>query len=189
MLANRGLPEYEALLAEDGTITLALTLLRCVGWLSRADIRTRRGPAGPSLATPGAQMPGRWTFHYSLIPHTGGWEEAFLEAHRLLRPLQAVRTTRGSGQAPPAASLVEIQPPEVILSSLKLAEDDGAVALRVYNISSAPARGRIRLNERHGAVQLVNLNEEPLGPADVRDGWIEVGLRPNEIVTFKLAPR
>ncbi|MBI2912715.1 MAG: hypothetical protein HYY03_02205, partial [Chloroflexi bacterium] len=189
LLANRGLPEYEALEADGGAITLALTLLRCVGWLSRGDIRTRRGPAGPSLATPGAQMPGRWTFHYSLIPHSGGWQEAFLEAHRFLRPLQAVRTTRGSGQAPPAASLVDIEPPGVILSSLKLAEDDDSIAVRVYNISSAPVSGRIRLNELHGAVQLVNLNEEPLGPADVRDGWIEVGLRPNEIVTFKLAPR
>jgi len=215
MLANRGLPEYEAcpvrfadsdaalgepsrrvLEGEDGTITLALTLLRCVGWLSRSDIRTRRGPAGPSLPTPGAQMLGRWTFHYSLIPHAGGWENGrtasglppFLEAHRFLRPLQAVRTARGGGVLPPVASLADIEPQGVILSSLKLAEDDDSIALRAYNISSAPALGRIRLNEPHGAVQIVNLNEEPLGPADVRNGWVEAALRPNQIATLKFAP-
>ncbi len=74
MLANRGLPEYEALEEPDGTITIALTLLRCVEWLSRDDLSTRKGHAGPGMHTPGAQMQGRWKFQYSLIPHEGGWE-------------------------------------------------------------------------------------------------------------------
>jgi alpha-mannosidase len=37
MIANRGLQEYEALDTRGG-VTIALTLLRCVGWLSRADL-------------------------------------------------------------------------------------------------------------------------------------------------------
>ena len=49
----------------DGTI--AVTLLRCVGWLSRDDLDERRGPAGPGTATPGAQMPGKWAFDYAII--------------------------------------------------------------------------------------------------------------------------
>ncbi|GAH80218.1 unnamed protein product, partial [marine sediment metagenome] len=32
---NKGLPEYEAIINEDGTISLAITLLRYIGWLSR----------------------------------------------------------------------------------------------------------------------------------------------------------
>src|SRR5205085_5765051 len=39
-ILNRGLPEYEAEAAEDG-VWLGLTLLRCVGWLSRDDLATR----------------------------------------------------------------------------------------------------------------------------------------------------
>src|SRR3990172_94740 len=69
MLANRGLPEYEALPEPDGTVTIALTLLRCVEWLSRQDLATRHGHAGPGMHTPGAQMQGRWKFQCSLIPH------------------------------------------------------------------------------------------------------------------------
>ena len=141
MLANRGLPEYEALPEADGTVTLALTLLRCVSWLSREDLATRHGHAGPVMYTPGAQMIGRWTFEYSLIPHEGGWEKAFAEAHRFARPLRAVRVSRGSGGLPREGLAGRDRPAEVILSALKLAEDDGSVVVRVYNIGGRAGRG------------------------------------------------
>ncbi len=63
---NKGLPEYEALLSGDGTVSLAITLLRCVGWLSRNDFASRRMPAGPDLGAPNAQCLGHHTFELSL---------------------------------------------------------------------------------------------------------------------------
>ncbi len=185
MIANRGLPEYEALPEADGTVTIALTLLRCVGWLSRGDLETRKGHAGPAPMTPGAQMKGRWTFHYSVIPHEGGWEQAYAEAHRFVRPLRAVRTTRGTGALPPEDSLVQIEPPEVILSSLKPAEDGDGVALRVYNIAPRPVEARARFPLAPGAAQRVDLNEENPSPVDTADGAVRLSLRPNEIATVR----
>jgi alpha-mannosidase len=185
MVANRGLPEYEALREADGTTTVALTLLRCVGWLSRSDLSTRRGPAGPSLETPDAQMPGTWRFDYSLIPHAGGWETAFREAHAFARPLRAVRSDRGTGKLPPAGSLVEIEPEAFVLSSLKVAEDGDGVVVRVYNTSGAPLRGRLRLLSAHAVAEVVDMNEEPLGPAEVDDGRVVLSARANEILNVK----
>jgi mannosylglycerate hydrolase len=66
-VANRGLPEYEAIRNEDGTITLAITLLRCVGWLSRQRMDARRNNAGPPLHTPDAQCLGKHKFELSLF--------------------------------------------------------------------------------------------------------------------------
>ena len=66
-IANRGLPEFSA--GEDGT--LRLTLLRCVGYLSREDLLTRVGGAGPTIPTPDAQMLGAFEAHYSVFPHAG----------------------------------------------------------------------------------------------------------------------
>ncbi len=66
-ILNRGLPEYEAIKNEDGTITIALTLLRCIEWLSRQNLDCRRNDAGPSLKTPGAQCIGSHAFNFSLI--------------------------------------------------------------------------------------------------------------------------
>jgi alpha-mannosidase len=57
-----GLREYE--LADDGT--LYLTLLRCVDWLSRSDLSSRRYPAGPAVYVPGAQMLGQWQFRLAV---------------------------------------------------------------------------------------------------------------------------
>jgi hypothetical protein len=187
MISNRGLPEYEALEEADGTVTIALTLLRCVGWLSRHDLSTRKtGHAGPGMETPGAQMPGRWTFNYSIIPHEGGWENAYAEAHRFVRPLRAIRTRGGDSTLPASDSLVDVKPADLILSALKQAEDGGAV-LRLYNIGSEPVRGHVRLNAACGKIERVNLNEEEPQPLDVHDGHVELSLRPNEITTLKFS--
>jgi alpha-mannosidase len=185
MVANRGLPEYEALAEDDGTVTIALTLLRCVGWLSRSDLRTRRGPAGPSLETPGAQMQGRWTFHYSLIPHEGGWEAAFREAHSFARPLSAVRSRGGSGSLPASASLLEIEPPSLVLSALKTAEDGDGVVARVYNTADAPVKGSLRLLAPHAGAETVDLNEEPQGPVETDGDRVVLSARPNQILSVK----
>src|SRR2546429_2659093 len=69
-----GLQEYEVL--SDAPQELALTLLRAVGWLSRDDLTTRTGHAGPALETPGAQVLGEHRFRYSLFFHAGDWEGA-----------------------------------------------------------------------------------------------------------------
>ena len=92
LLANRGLPEYEVLPGSDDTpgVTLALTLLRCVGWLSRGDLHNRNGHAGPGLATPQAQCPGRHTFHYALVPHAGNYMTAQQQAQAFNAPLRAI---------------------------------------------------------------------------------------------------
>ncbi len=66
-ILNKGLPEYEGIRNSDGTITIAITLLRCVEWLSRADFATRRGNAGPDFHTPGAQCLGKHEFELSLV--------------------------------------------------------------------------------------------------------------------------
>ena len=63
---NKGLPEYEAIINDDKTITLAITLLRCIEWLSRDDFSTRRSHAGPGYKTPAAQCLGERTFEISV---------------------------------------------------------------------------------------------------------------------------
>jgi mannosylglycerate hydrolase len=182
LLANRGLPEYEALPGADG-VTLALTLLRCVGWLSRPDFPQRRGPAGPTLETPGAQCLGRHVFEYSIVPHDGGWENAFEEAHRFARPLRAAVAT-GSGELPPAGRLIEVQPSRLVVSGVKVAEDGRGVVMRLYNVSGRTVRGRVRFGEPHGRVEFVNLNEEPLSEATVESGWVQLRAKRNEIVSL-----
>jgi alpha-mannosidase len=189
MIANRGLPEYEVLTEADGTATLALTLLRCVSWLSRDDLTTRKGHAGPGMFTPGAQMPGRWTFDYALIPHEGGWQTAFAEAHRFARPMRAVRVPGGTGEWPREKSLISLTAGAIALSSLKLGEDDDSVTVRVYNIANEAAAANLTLGEPYNEVHEVDLNEENEFPAAEQGGAVRLGLSPNQIVTLKFGEK
>jgi alpha-mannosidase len=66
-ILNKGLPEYEAIVDLDGTITFGITLLRCVEWLSRDDFASRMSHAGPGFKTPGAQCLGIHSFELSII--------------------------------------------------------------------------------------------------------------------------
>src|SRR5262249_19807968 len=62
VLLTKGLPEYEA--SAEG---LRLTLLRCVGTISRpGGLPTRPLAAGPDISTPDGQCPGRHVFEYAL---------------------------------------------------------------------------------------------------------------------------
>jgi alpha-mannosidase len=141
------------------------------------------------MYTPGAQLPGRWTFAYALIPHAGGWEHAWQEAHRFARPLRAVRVSGGTGSLPGEKSLVSIDHPQIVPSSIKLAEDEDSLQLvRVHNIADEPTS---RAYLRAGAVPDGGggrLNEENPRPAIVQGGGVRVALRQNEIETLRFSP-
>ncbi|HEY8491522.1 MAG TPA: glycoside hydrolase family 38 C-terminal domain-containing protein [Dehalococcoidia bacterium] len=185
-VANRGLPEYEALAEGDG-ITLALTLLRCVGWLSRDDLASRKGHAGPMIETPGAQCLGRHTFEYAFIPHAGDWRAVLHEAHRFEAPMRAV-VAAGEGDGWPAArSLVHAEPEALVVSAVKPAEDDDGVVVRLYNATLEPVRGRLEVGFPYARALRTNLDEgeeRGLAPEELSD----LAFGPNELVTLKFLP-
>ncbi len=187
LLANRGLPEYEVLPASPGDagVTVGLTLLRCVGFLSRGDLTSRRGPAGAWLPVPGAQSRGRHAFDYALVPHEGDWEVAFEEAHRFAVPLRGRRVEAGANVLPASASLIDITPQPLVLSALRMAADGTSVVARLYNISPRTVEGRVRLAEGCERAEIVNMDGALLAEAPLEDGWVRLAAKPNEIVNVR----
>ncbi|MFB9991127.1 alpha-mannosidase [Deinococcus oregonensis] len=197
-LLNRGLPEFSA--SEDGT--LSLTVLRAVGWLSREDFLTRVGGAGPTTATPEAQMLGPVVAEYSLLPHAGSWAEAeaWQAAHDFNAPLHTAphtsqvvpirnrhRDLRPS--LPPNGQLIDVQG-SVLVTAIKRAEDQDALIVRFVNLNSEPQPVSVRLGTELGltvtAAQRVNLRENRVTKLEVVDGTVTLVARPSEIVTVAL---
>jgi mannosylglycerate hydrolase len=90
---NKGIPEYEAIINQDNTITIAITLLRCIEWLSRDDFLTRRSHAGPGFQTPGAQCLGIHEFELSITSISKkGWldSEIHLRGKEFNNPLKPI---------------------------------------------------------------------------------------------------
>jgi alpha-mannosidase len=185
-VANRGLPEYEVLDAKEGA-EIAVTLMRCVGWLSRSDIYTRRGGAGPQLRTPGAQMHGRHVFEYSIIPHAEDWEagKAHVQAIQALRPMRARWNRHGLGHLGDASSLVQVSGDSFQVSAIKRAEDGDGVIVRVYDTTSHEAETFVDVAHAEGDVSMVNLNEEHIADVPRVHGGAAIAARANEIVTLR----
>ena len=187
-IANKGLPEFEAL--GDGTI--ALTLRRAVGWLSRQDLLDRTGGAAAPIPVPDAQSQGEQVVEYAIIPHGGGWLDAksYIEAHSYLAPLYGAATNRHAGELPWRYGWLEVEGEHtLLLSACKQAERSEAAILRFWNVARQPTAATIRPRERPVAARLVNLAEEPLdgGAIEIQvDGSFELHAGPAQIVTVEI---
>jgi len=191
LVANRGLPEVESLRTEAGTAAagaaeIALTLLRCVGWLSRGDLSNRQGPAGPVVPTPEAQCPGLHTFHYALVPHTGGWQTALHQAYAFNAPLRAAVTSAHTGALPAGGSFVQIEPASLVVSAIKKAEQGNGLIVRFWNTGVEPCDTAVKLWKRPTRAARCNLGERTLEALAIEaDGTVRVSTRGREIVTLR----
>ncbi len=173
----------EAQVTPDGTI--AFTLVRSVGWLSRSDLKTRPMEAGPTLETPHAQCHGRVMTRLSLSP--GVDPAAAIDAELGLR---AVAT--GTVQADAADQpLLEIDDARVEVSSFKPAEDGRGSVLRLLNASDETRLATVRLGpplarciER---AELVRLDETPTGgTATIEDGLMSLEIGAHALASIRL---
>ncbi len=143
---HEGLLEYELIDIDDGRArTLALTLLRATGMLSRPTTGHRRSPAGPPLPVEGAQMLGPVEARYALCL---GPTDPFAAADDALLPL-LVTTADGGGDRPRRGHGLEVHGAEV--SALR--RQDDALEVRVFNPTAVPTS--VSLSGRSG--QLVDL--------------------------------
>ncbi|MFX1405216.1 MAG: alpha-mannosidase, partial [Promethearchaeota archaeon] len=189
LIATRGLPEYEVI--DDEKRTIALTLLRSVGSLSRADLTTRRGHAGPELATPKAQCLGHHTMHYSIFPHPKSWrnKQTLQQTQLFVTPMRAIQLSiTNNGHLPPDQSFLSIDNPHCTFSCLKKSENTDSTILRVYEISGATGMARIQTHLEVTKVTPVNLNEEPTSDtplAVANTSHVEMSIAPFQIRTLQ----
>lgn len=187
-LISRGLYEAEVRPERSGS-TILLTVLRCVGWLSRSDLGTRRGGAGPELETPDAQELGPHRFEFALATFEGSYVEG-----DLLQRVEAYTSPprffpgRGAGELQGCYKLVECDNPRIIFSTARPLKRARSCKVRVYSASPKPEVARFKFGEDRRArlVDLAGKRVKRAGLKRFRDGAIALELRPFEIVTFEL---
>jgi membrane-associated phospholipid phosphatase len=186
-----GLREYSVL--HDGG-TIAITLLRAVGFLSRGDLPERRGHAGPELATPSAQCIGTREYRYAVVPlddRTGLTRAARSIREWLSPPLVVL----GDGRSRCFVSFAESDTP-LVLTALR-AGPDGALVVRLANRQREEATGMLRFDRAIRASRPVDLREGDLAlgntgldvirtaaPLDLDGDTARAHLQPYEIGTW-----
>ena len=188
MVANRGLPEVEVIRSENAQTEIALTLLRSVGWLSRDDMSTRQGHAGPGFETPGGQVLGKWTFDYAIIPHTGDWQQAYQQAYAFETSLRAIEAPLQEGELPSSGSFIAHSPSAFVISTVKEAEDGSGWLVRGYNITSDAIQLNLKPLRKFKKATQVNLAEKPLSALKIgEDGSVTVPVTGHQLVSILFA--
>jgi hypothetical protein len=174
-VVHEGVCEYELIDIEagakgDAARTIALTVLRSTGMLSRLGMAYRPFPAGPLTPVDGLQMAGRTvSLRYALAI---GCEDPYALADDVLLPLEVV-STLGGGTRGAVGSELSVDGAEV--SALRRV--GGQLELRVFNPTGQTAR--VSVPGRAG--WLVDLRGYPRQPFE---GSFE--LRPFGIATARL---
>ena len=144
-----GLPEAEV--APDGTVLV--TLVRSIGWLSRFDVHTRPLPAGPEMPVTGGQVQGPVEARVVLAADPAVVSEVELGLRGVL-----------GGAAPlleAGRSLLTLEPPSLVLSACKPAEDGDGLVVRVLNPTDEPMDALVSFGFDVGAAAAVRLDESP----------------------------
>ncbi|HEY9841122.1 MAG TPA: glycoside hydrolase family 38 C-terminal domain-containing protein, partial [Candidatus Obscuribacterales bacterium] len=173
---------HEAALVEwEGNAALSLTLLRCVGWLSRDDLRTRGGGAGPRMPTPEAQCQGEHDYAYSLHLCGNQREDALRSLNQVRHPIQVVQ-----GQKPTVDRLFAISPPAVHLSALTLSACGQAIVIRLVNEGSDPMP--LDLQPLFTCRKVTHTDPLERGETVLTGSSLHRVLGPGELITFKFYP-
>src|SRR5207248_8706088 len=90
---------------------------------------------------------------------------------------------RWAGGSLPPGSRVGVDYPNLVLDTVKRAEDSEALVLRLYEAHGGRGRARIRVGVPFARAARANLLEDEEEDVAVAGGEIEVEYRPHEIVT------
>lgn len=147
---------------QDGA--LALTLLR--------------SPSGPDPVADRATH----EFSYALLPHAGDSAAGNVvrEAYALNVPL------RVSTGASPVPSLLSVNTENVIVDTVKKAEDDDALIVRLYEAHGTAAFVNVNFGFNPRAVSRVDLMEENPQPVTMQGATAILGFTPFEIITLRV---
>lgn len=178
-ITTKGLPAYEAISSETG-VQLYITLLRATGRLGYA--------AGADHPVPGAQCQGKFSFEYSIIPHSGSWYEGncLENATSYRSPILLEADIQHEGTLPPAASFINIDCEDNIkpqFSCIKQSEDGKDIILRLWNPGMS-LKTYVRSYLEIKNIQSCKLNEEILEGGEPVS--CEVVLKSKAITTLRI---
>ncbi|RLE73299.1 MAG: hypothetical protein DRJ45_00460, partial [Thermoprotei archaeon] len=159
-IVNIGLPEFEV--RNRDVSQYILTLFRSVGWLSRSDLLTRRGNAGPSIPTPEAQCLGRYIFKYSIILHEKDWlkSKSYKDAREFIVPPISIIRDKSDGNLPLKLNFIDVDGENIIVSALKKADGEKALILRLYNLTRDKVNIKVDSYKKILKIWETNLLEE-----------------------------
>ena len=189
-VAGDGIMEYEILPMRN---TVCLTLIRATDRLHMGVLGS-----GSKFKIPAAQLPGRQSYRYAFIPHSGGYESAMPAIEAFRHPLFTVQKDFYEEESMPDYTAKETILPGVsglfelagggVLTCCKPAENGSGFIVRFYNPSDKPIDATLTAADiftLDTAVQC-RMDETDLQPLAVLDNAVCVKAVAKKIVTLRV---
>lgn len=158
------------------------------GWDIEGDVMRLTLLRSPESPDPEADR-GMHVFAYSLLPHRGDWRERVVFAgHELNAPLLAQVTRPHSGRLPRLRSTISVDRPNVIVDTVKMAEDGKGLIVRVYEAHGSRGPVKITLTRPVASAHECNLLEEKIGPVRSSGYQILFDILPWQVRSFRVQP-
>jgi hypothetical protein len=178
-----GLGEYEVM--DDGSV--AVTLVRAVGALSRSDLPERPGNAGWPTPTPAAQCRGPFRAEFGIVAHASERDEAIAEIERaadaILLPLRGT-TLRSAITPSDTVAGLALEGGGLRFLACKPSDDGRWTVLRCVNSTGHVVSGAWRCGWPAREARRSHLDEQSGERVSVRDGRLDFTAEPGEVVTL-----
>ncbi len=171
---------------------VAVTLLRAIGELSRADLPERPGHAGWPVATPASQSLGAFRARFGVLLHDAWSATTLLQvedaADGMLLPLVGETLRDYSPDwATVALRGVMLEGDGLRASAITLSRDGSALVLRATNVTDADVRGAWRMpHDGPWEVTPCRLDETPTEPTIVTGAYIALHATARALVTVRV---
>jgi len=130
---------------------------------------------------------GEHHFTYSLFPHNWDWRNGTVQhGYELNNPLLALVAPAKQGDLPPVSAFATADPDNVIVDTIKRAEDSDALIVRVYEAYGQRGKATLTFNRRPKKVTECDLMEENDTTAMIRGTTVHFCVTPYEIRSFKV---
>jgi alpha-mannosidase len=137
---------------------------------------------------PGANADqGIHRFAYAILPHTGGSSEVIRDAYEFNIPL-LIKATSATRVPFAGRSLLYCENKNVIIETVKKAEADGSIIVRLFEAFGSDGTVRMHFGFDVKSVQVVNLLEQELEQEEVayQNNTCDFFIKPFEVVTLKV---
>lgn len=130
---------------------------------------------------------GEQYYTYALYPHTGDWKNGTVqEGYALNIPLLAAVTETHPGCLAKVHSFFHVDRENVIIDTVKKAEDSDEIILRVYEAYGARGPATLGFDRPVDQALECNLLEEGEQPVTIEEQKIKFYIKPFEIKTFRV---
>ena len=131
---------------------------------------------------------GKHQFSYALYPHKGDWKDAdtVQKGYEFNYPLICFLVDSHDGELPSSSSFLKASPSNIILATVKKAEDRDNLIIRLYEAEGKETEGIVELFRQAKEIYELNLMENRLRTVPFKGKEIPLRFGKSEIMTLEI---